>query len=131
MGEQSPILKGTKMFNNLILDCAEYLGIELPYRIELFSGTHQEASAHYWCFYRDNKPSLHKIRIYLGNFKINPHDRTIETLVAHEFIHGLQCELELDWDHGEFFQTKAIRLEEYLKAAGYPIDKIYMKGTDE
>lgn len=101
--------------------CINMLSITRPYKIELLSSSNVESDALYWPVYSDKKGKLtHNIRVYLGN-----KHRTLEALIAHEFIHAWQEEQKLIEIHGPKFIAMARELEEHIGISG-----IYNKETD-
>ena len=107
--------------HDTIIECVKILKLARPFKIEIVSASNPKMDAAYWPKYSEKKLKLtHMIRVYLGQSA-----RSLETLIAHEFIHAWQEENKLSEYHGPEFIRMARKLEYKLG-----LSEIYIPGTD-
>lgn len=99
---------------NVVEFCVGYLHIKRPFKIHMLSSANEKFDAVYWPRYSDKKGNLtHDIKIYLGN-----NNRSIDALIAHEFIHAWQEEFNVKEYHGPEFIRHARFIEKALILKG-------------
>lgn len=116
---------------NTIEKSVEYLKLKKPWDIQLKWKIKCGNAADYLPIYKKSgKLKNHRIRINCSNL---PFDRrSIDCLIAHEFIHAWQEETQvIDAIHGKHFQLRAMFLEEYLKSQGIITGRLFLPGIDQ
>lgn len=117
---------------NTIEKSVEYLKLTKPWDIQLKWKIKCGNAADYIGVYKKSgKLKNHRIRINCSNL---PFDRrSIDCLIAHEFIHAWQEENNTwhDGIHGAQFQLRAMFLEEYLKSNNIVTGRLYLPDVDK
>ncbi len=111
---------------------AKYLRLQKPWDIGLKYKLKSGNAAEYLPVYKKSgRIKNHRILINCSNL---PFDRrSIECLIAHEFIHAWQEETN-NWQrgvHGVIFQKQAMFLQEYLKLQSIDTGPLYLRGIDK
>lgn len=117
-----------KFVNTII----EFLEIKKPYRL-IFKPTikPKKALATHMAMSVSGKHIRHDINLSLSMFANPDETRTMESIIAHEFVHAWQAEYRPNSAvHGRVFQNKAKELEDYLVSKGFAVSALYMKGID-
>lgn len=96
--------------DNLIQRTASFLNIQRPFKLELVSKSHKTDCGSYWAIYSQKKRNLsHLIRVYI---KDSP--RSVDSIIAHEFVHAWQEEQGYMGVHTPEFIQMARRLSIHL-----------------
>jgi hypothetical protein len=111
---------------NLIETCKVVLSIKNPVKIELKDRIFQGNMGVHWVEMRAGVIKTHIIKVALPLLVYS--GRSLEEVIAHEFIHAWQAENNRLYDkvcHGEDFQEKAAELTKILGDNGYTVPNIF------